>query len=238
MSDKDLVKQLKSLKDIKPNQAWVSSVKIQIIGEQSSPSIFEVFSGVFNQRKLAYASLSLVVFLVSAFGFAQSTVPGDLLFPIKRIAERSQGSLLGSADQSNYNLDLANSRLQELTVIVEEKRTGNIAPAIQEYKDSVSEVTKSLAVNTGSFKDVAVRVKSLQETKTNLETLGVIMVEQSDQINDALASLVKNEIQSLEKTTLNDEQTKTLEQIKRMYDKGGYSGALEMLLMINSGNNN
>ncbi len=235
MVDKDIVKQLKGLKQIKPNQAWVSSVKNQIIGEQSNPSILDVFSGVFNHKRLAFAGFSLVLFLVSAFGLAQSAMPGDLLFPIKKMAERSQGALLSSANQSNFNLDIANNRLQELVTIARENRAGNMAPAIQEYKKSVNEVTKSLASNTGTFEEIAVRIKTLQETKVDLETLGVIMVDPSDQINDALASLVKNEIQDLEKVTLNDNQKDTLEEIKKMCGKGGYSGALEMLLMIKSG---
>lgn len=236
MTDKDIVKQLKGLKQIKPDQAWVSSVKTQIIGAQSSQSILDVFSGVFSYKKLAYASLSLVVFLVSAFGFAQSTVPGDFLFPIKRIAEKSQGALLGSADQSNHNLDIANNRLQELTVIVEENRAGNITPAIQEYKESVSEVTKSLANNTGTFKDIAVRVKSLQVTKTNLETLGVVMVQESDNLNNALAPLVENEIKVLDtlsaSESLTTDQEIRLVEVKSHYKKGEYTAALEKILLI------
>ncbi|MBU2540217.1 hypothetical protein KJ786_03590 [Patescibacteria group bacterium] len=237
MQEKEIISKLHELKQIKPSTNWVVSLKKQLIGEQPKISVFDVLSGMIFQRKLAYATISLVIMVVGVFGFAQYTVPGDLLFPMKKITEQSQSALLSLSDQSNYNLDIVNKRLGELAIIIKENKTNNIAPAVQEVKDGIAQAVKDISNSTNDFTNIATRVQKIQQTKREVETLGVIMLQESNNLNDALASLVENEIKVL--SQLSDSETLTLEQeirlveVKAHYKKGEYMAALEKILLIN-----
>lgn len=236
MQEKEIISKLHELKQIKPSSYWVVSLKKEIIGEQPKVSTFNVLSGMIFQRKLAYATISLVIMVVGVFGFAQYTVPGDLLFPMKKLTEQSQGALLTSADQSNYNLDIVNKRLGELADIIKENKTNNIASAVQEVKDGMTQVAKDMPDNANDFTNIATRVQKIQQTKTEVETLGVIMLQESNELNNSLAPLVENEIKVLSK--LSDSVTLTLEQeirlveVKSHYKKGEYTASLEKILLI------
>ncbi|MBU3934556.1 hypothetical protein KKC00_01160, partial [Patescibacteria group bacterium] len=100
MNDKDLIKTIKGLNQIKPSKDWVVSLKRDIVGERSKTTVFNVLPRSIFHHKLAYATITFSVILVGLFGFAQDTVPGDFLFPVKKIAEKSQGALLSGTEQS------------------------------------------------------------------------------------------------------------------------------------------
>lgn len=237
MNDKQLIAKLQELRQIKPSQNWVVSLKRDIVGESTTRStIFEILPGLFSQKKLAFAAVAVFVVLVGLFGFAQNTAPGDFLFPIKKIAEQSQGALLTGVEQSKYNLEIANRRLEDLANIIESNKTNKIAPAVQEVKETINEIANNLPKNAANFREIAVGVKKIQETKRTVETLGVVMVEESDKLNDALAPLVENEIKVLDKLskaeTLTLEQEIRLVEVKSHYKKGEYTAALEKILLI------
>jgi len=233
MNDKKLIAKLQELRQIKPRKDWVVLLKKEIVGERSRTTVFNVLPRTIFHHKLVYATISVFVILVGLFGFAQNTVPGDLLFPVKKIAEQSQGALLTSMDQSNYNLDIVNKRLGELANIIKENKTGNIAPAVQEIKDGIAQVVKDMPNNANDFTSIATRVQKIQQTKREVETLGVIMLQESNELNNALAPLVENEIKALDQATnLSLEQQARLVEIKSHHEKGEYMAALEKILLI------
>ena len=126
--------------------------------------------------------------------------------------------------------------LNELASIIKENKTGNITPAVQEIKDGIAQVVKDMPNNANDFTSVAARVQKIQQTKREVETLGVIMLEESNDLNNAIAPLVENEIKALSK--LSDSGSLTLEQeirlveVKSHYKKGEYTASLEKILLI------
>src|SRR3989338_5497345 len=117
MREKDLIKQLKGLKEIKPRKDWVLLTKSQILSEPGRE--LETKISVFHW-KLAFAPMISVFIVIGLFGFANSTVPGDFLFPVKKVTEVVQvGLSLTSAEKSEVHLRLANRRLEELSEIAE-----------------------------------------------------------------------------------------------------------------------
>jgi len=241
MNDKQLISKLQELRQIKPSQDWVVSLKREIVGGQPGfgtqiLTVFEVLPRMIFQSKLAYATIACFAILFGTFTFAQNTVPGDLLFSVKKMAEQSQGALLSSANQSNYNLDIVNRRLGELADVIKENKTNNIAPAIQEVKNGIAQTVKDISSNTNDFTSIAVKVQKIQQAKRNVETLGVVMLQESNELNDALAPLVENEIkvltQSSDSGNLNLEQEIRLVEVKSHYKKGEYTAALEKILLI------
>jgi len=242
MTEKELINQLKGLKEIKPRKEWALLLKSEILNAEfkeqtilTKPAskawnILEFLPVINYQRKLAYAFATLIFMIVGIFGFAQYTMPGDLLFPIKRIAEQTQNPL-----------QVAHNRSEDLVQIVKENKTQNLAPAISEYKASIADaaknLTKSLAQNSDkdSIRQVAYEFKKIQDNQKQLQTLGIDIGETKEvkALDDALAVLVQSQITDLENATLADDQQKSLTAAKDLYEQGKYSDALEKILLIN-----
>ena len=237
MNEKQLIEAIRELKEIKPNQEWVSLIKSQILAEQPAVRIIparkistiDVISSAMFQRKMAYALASFVFVIAGMFGFAQYTVPGDLLFSVKKFTE------------TQNSFQVAYNRSAELVQVLKENKTQNIAPAVSEFKASMSGAAKNLVASLTqqnskqSLKDISDEVKKIQENQRQAETLGIDISETDEvkELNSALAVLVQNQIDDLEKATLTEDQQETLVKIKDSFSKAEYSEALEEILLIN-----
>ena len=240
MIEKELIKNLKALNEIKPRKEWALLLKSQILDAEyveqrviSKPaqkawSILEFFPSFNYQKQLAYAFATLALLAVGVFGFAQYTMPGDLLFPIKRITEQTQNPM-----QVAYN------RSEDLVQIVKENKTQNLDSAISEFKasmvDAAKKLTQDLAQNSDndSIKLAIAEVKKIQDNQKQLETLGINIGEAKD-LDNVLALLVQDQIESLDEATLTDKQQEELSDIKDLYSQEKYSEALEKILLINN----
>ena len=255
MEETKLINKLKELQQIKPRKDWAILVKNQILadakpafaesyGVARKESIFgalKFLPALIYQRKLAYAFATLLFVMVGMFGFAQYTMPGDMLFSVKKFTEQSQTAFVSQDNQLKNDLNIASRRLDDLKQVVKDNRMSNIAPAMKEFQASISQATKNLIDNIGqkdsqTVKDIALQIKQIEDGRKELQILGVDFgnVEESNNLNSVLAPLVQREIEDLEKTTLTEEQQTTLDEIKALYADGNYSEALEGILMINN----
>lgn len=237
MTDRDLIKKLQILKDIKPRKDWVVLTKTQILGEQREQ--FSLIEGLrlffqFKLAKPAFASLIAVFVLFGLFNFAQNSLPGDFLYSIKKIVERGQAVFVSEIDKPQASLELANKRLEELTKIAETNQVKKLAPAINEFQASISEAAKSLSRMEATSSD-SVAIKKMVEGTKELEgkiqevkSLGVVVGEEElNQLQEVSNRLeVKLLISDLEKRTLTEEQEEILNQMKEMAAEGKYSEAL------------
>lgn len=255
ITQKQLIEQLRMLKEIKPRQEWASLLKSQILAEKpafaesfglrndevslrpdevgeakkaKSVSIMDVLASIFYQRQTAYAFATLAILVIGVLGFAKYTMPGDALFPIKKIAEQSQASLLG---QTTLSKDVAslNSRVNDLAQVAKEGKTNNIPSAIDEIKINASELAKNLKdnpANSQTLKDIANTLKVLADVPgTDLS--------QIQDVQDLYQAVASGQIADLQKTTLTDEQKTTLTKAEDLYSQEKYSDALEQILLIN-----
>jgi hypothetical protein len=163
------------------------------------------------------------------------------LFSIKKLTEQSQTAFVSQENQLKDNFETANKRLDDLTQVVKNNEMQNIAPAIREFQASISEATKNLIGSIGqkdsqSIKDIAFQIKKIEDNKKQLQTYGVDLgaTQESKDLNNALAPLVQQEINDLEKTTLTEDQQKIIQAVKGLYADGKYSDALEGILTINN----
>jgi len=242
-TEKELILKLQTLKDIKPRQDWVVFAKREILGGNKitiKASYKEKFLGVLDflpaltyQRKLTYAFATLLLIMVGTLGFAQYTMPGDLLFSVKKVTEQSQAALSG---QTNLKQNMANlnNRINDLAQVAKEGRTVNIPSAIDEVRQSASKVAESLkgslTKDPQSVRELANEVQKIKQLRTLTDLTDTPEIKS---LNDALAVLVQNEITDLEKTSLTEYQLETLKGIKDLYDEGDYVAALEKILTIN-----
>lgn len=246
MNKLELSDTIKQLKEIKPRREWVSLLRSEILtpAENRQPiaqndifiaerrtRIWDMVSDVMSHRRFAYASATFVFMVVAFLGFARYTMPGDVLYPIKKVAEQ----------QIQTPLKIAYNRSEELMAIVKENKTQNLEPAITEYRASISDAVKNLTdalavdSNKEAVAQVIAEVKKIQENQQQLETLGVNVGggEEMSQLNTMLASIVETQIADLEKLTLTEPQQEVLKQAKELYEEESYSDALEKILEIN-----
>lgn len=250
-TEKQIISKLQELRQIKPSQDWVVFTKEQVFGpsvaearkEKTRPEfsfisfIKEIQKGerfVFR-HKPAFAFALSVLILIGVFGFAQNSVPGDSLFPLKKIAEKGTAVFVSEKDQAKHSFELANKRLDDLTKIAEENEVKNLAPAINEYQKSVSKAAESLATME-SVKEIVKEVKKLEKNEEKVKSLG-IEIGESEEMHSALAKIVEMEINDLEEKTLFEEKQEILAEVKQDYEAGNYSQALEKILLLINNNN-
>ena len=243
LNDKELISKLRQLRDIKPRQEWVFLAKQKILNSEEKTQSFsfgDIIAGVkiILQHKYALSSVMTLAILLGMFGFAQNSLPGDLLFPVRKITEQTQSALTSQEAQPKRSFEIANKRLEDLEKIAQQNTTKNLASAINEYQASVSEAAKNLASkvsanNKEEVKQIVQEVKKLEERVKQVKALGVELGESSNELENALAEMVQEEINSLEGKLLTDGQKGIFDDAKKDYEAGNYSEALEEILTIN-----
>jgi len=245
MNDKNLVRKLQLLKEIKPRKDWVVLTKSQILGEE--PTLVEqvsTFIRISFQYKPAYkrAFIGLVslILLIGTFAFAKNALPGDPLYVLKRLTEKGQAVFVSEEKLPRYNLEIANKRLEELSQIAQTNQVRKLAPALNEFQSSVSEAAENLAKIKEpkkaheAAKAIVLEIKKLKENQEKIKTLGVVIGD-GKEIEDAMcpiveSSIVEREIEALGELTV--EQEELLEQAEEYLEEGECSSALEALEII------
>ena len=235
MNDKELINQIQLLTQIKPRQDWVASVKTQILQDEIQPnvSVTQVFSRMFLQLRPAFVSLVVLVVIVGTFGIVQDSLPGDLLYSVKKVAEQGQAKFLVSEqDIVHYKLEMANKRLVELTKIAEVNQVKKLAPAIAEFQANVAEAADNLIkAKDFNIKEIVADTQKLEENKAKIEALGIVIGETKD-FDSAMKQLVERELESIEEQVLGESQDQALIKIRQDYEAGNYSQALEGILFL------
>lgn len=229
MEEKQLISKIRELRQIRPNRDWVVLTKSKILGIEAKPQPF-----FFSILKPVSAGLIFVFILFGLFGFSQNSLPGDPLYPIKKISEKSQAVLVSETDKPKVSLELANKRLEELTKIAQTNQVKKLAPAIKEVENSVSKVTKNLVKSEKVDKETIDKIVNLKIKLENVEkTLATKIGDEKDEqtIESWMKEQVEMLIEDLEKRTLTDEQKEILAQMKELVEKGKYSEALELYLI-------
>lgn len=234
MTEAELIKNIKGLRAIKPNQEWVFLTKRRIIGneEERSGMVYRL-SDYF--RFLTYKPVIAAVSVIACFGLifgtftaAQNSLPGDFLFPVKKIAEKGQRLFISKDKLAQYQFDQTNKRLNEVVIIAKSNQVQKISSAINELK----EVTKNLkAVKDGVKAEETEKV--LVNKDEAVKALG-IMVADNEELNSAVKILVEREIKDLDNRTMTDGQAKLLESAKQNFSVGEYIEALEEIWLISN----
>lgn len=240
MTEAELIKSIKGLNQIKPNQEWVFSVRNRIIGESPYMASVKVNMGYrlldyvrFLTYKPALATIACLGILITTVAFAKDSVPGDLLFPVKKIVERSQSIFISKDKLAQYQLQETEKRLDDLAKIAEQNQTKKIASGMNEFKSSLVQAAKNIKSGTIS-KEIIDQAKQIAEKKAEVEkTLGVI-VGDSDDLDNAIRDLVNREITDLEKRTMTEIQTAFLNSAKEAIESGDYNQALEDVWLISN----
>ena len=249
MKQNQLVRQLKSLRELKPSDNWVSFTKERIFAAEPEPmglregllSFFPLF-----RYKLALAPIISVLVLIGLFGFTQNTVPGDFLFSVKKATETAQITFSSGVEKPKTQLKLANKRLEELGRIAENNQVRNLPPAIKEFQSNIAQAVKDLAafdVNVTSSDPLAIREiiaesQKLAENKDKVEQVLGAIIGDTGELENAITQMEKQVaaylIADLEKSTLSEKDAQLLIQAKDDFTSGNYATSLEKIWVLSN----
>lgn len=229
MTEKDLlITKIQELRQIKPSQTWVSSTKSQILGKDEPKFSFSPYF------KPAFAGLAAVFIIVGMFSFGQSSLPGDILYPLKKTVEKGRSFFVSSDEKPTFQLELANARLEDLI----KAPVKNLAPTISEFEANIFEASKNLVkfdVTTSTpavIQQLAQETKKLDDNKQKVESLGVVIGDEGIQgLDNTLKKVVAILIKDLETRSLTEEKEQILKEMKAFSENEKYSEALVLYLI-------
>jgi hypothetical protein len=193
MQEKDLIKKLQELKEIKPDQDWAFWLKSNILQTEpdnlyNKPRVkLAVFSFVSKYQKIAIPSL-MAFFLVFSFAFAQTSLPGSVLYPIKTLTQNTKIYLASENTKPVVRLEVAKARMEDLSKVENHKKEIiAIAKKIGKDLEIVPEEIKKI-----SKKQVALNIsKDIQERSKDLKTM-VERISLEDKEREELNKSVEN----------------------------------------------
>jgi len=249
MKQSQLVRQLKSLRELKPSDNWVAFTKERIFAgepEQSGIragllSFFPVF-----RYKLALAPVISVLVLIGLFGFTQNTIPGDFLFSVKKMTETAQVTFSSGVEKPKTQLKLANKRLEELSRIAESNQVANLDPTIKEFQSNILQATKDLAafdINVTSsdplvIKELIAETQKLTQNKEKVESVLGAIIGDTGELDNAISQIEKQTaaylIADLERRTLSESDAQLLNQARDDFSAGNFATSLEKIWILSN----
>jgi len=250
METQEFLAKIKVLRNIKPRQEWVSSLKRELFAEKPNSSFSQVLevlkSGaeflLFRYRGAFITTLTIMIFS-AVVALAQNSLPGDFLYPVKQLSEKTVLLVLPSKEKTKAELEIAQKRLEELETVAKNNQVQKLAPAVKEYKQALSSVARKLAQDSTKVKErdlartVVEKTEKLLEKENEVAQTLATEIGVKDLANAAIPyyeSLAKELLEDLKAVTLNDAQKAVLEEAQQAIDKGDYQTALEKLLSVNS----
>ncbi len=237
MDEKETIKLLQELKAIKPRKEWVFLSKKRILGPDFEPktsSLMDVFS--FFGQKWILAPISAVLLLIGAFAISQSSLPGDALYPMKRMSETLNSYLASQEDRSMARLESADKRIDELQKIAETNQAKKLSAALNEIESSKRAVKKEAAGLKTMTQEDANRVakemalKMVEINQKESQVLAGLGIEQKKAVDPAEKEIAEILIQEAENSELAESQALALENAKQAFSQTDYQRALEEIL--------
>lgn len=222
MEERDIIRNLRKLKEIKPEKNWVFFTKERILGKTTS-----YFS---LSQPLTMGVFSLLIFL-GLFGFSQKSLPGEPLYYIKKAGEKIEAMVLSAEEKPLVNLEIATKRLEELSEVVKRNDAKKLVSAISEVQNSVSEATKTLGKTKKIDKEIIQKVLEITKKQTEVEEALGTKISPEEEENPAKIT-AQYLISDLENRTLTEKQQEILAKAKDYFENEDYTNALEQLWLL------
>lgn len=237
MLQEKMLNKIKNLSEIRPNENWASSLRQEILDSTPAPTLTESF--LMSIRKPAMVLAPTFVLLFGLFISAQNTIPGDPLFVVKRTIENSNALFLSKEKKAEYNLHLANKRLEELSIVSTKNEVERLNSTLEELKNAKKKIEAEFAKQVKEYpQEKAIEIakvtsNSLTEIEEKeiiyLETLGARAGSNEESSNKVIAEFMLNVMKEKE---LNEEDSKLLIEAEEYYQNKEYSLTLRKLWQI------
>jgi len=191
MDDKEFFQKIESFKQIKPDQDWANWLKANILQRKpqnvlgGKPRVkLAVFSFVSKYQKVMVSSL-LAFFFVFSFAFSQTTLPGNVLYPIKTLTQNAKIYFASENTKPVVRLEVAKARMEDLSKVENhEKEISAIAKNIGKDLEIVPQEIKKI-----NEKQVALNVsKDVQERSKDLKIMAdkISLGENEEEFNKSV----------------------------------------------------
>ncbi len=222
--DKNTINKIKLLKSIQPSREWsiqtrdilLSQIRAQGQAKMTKPSlvagafaytsstfstVYQYSIGLLFERPLALAgTLSVfVVSIVGTFFYAQTSMPGDALYSMKRTTEGFQTAFVSPDDRPQFEIELADRRIGEIQTVSENKGTSQ-----EEKAKNVSDLIDTASQNFANVK------RSMEDTKS--VSTPKKMVEIAKLVQTKTTQYEKTLVQLQAQSTASDQQKDILTQ--------------------------
>lgn len=243
-----LIKQLESLKQVKPNSNWVALSKGNILSKQfETQGVTSTFASIFSTIGHAFETPRILApvlasLIVSVFGVAlitaqsENAVPGENLYSLKQAVENIQMSFLSPSDMAVAKVGQLDKRLAELDKITKasENQGKKLVAGIAEAQKALSVASKELSKLPETQKaeligSIVSKIEKIEKT-----TNAAIMENNSEDYQAFYKFLALSEIKDLEanEKNLTETQQALLIQARESFDLGKYIEAVETIYKI------
>ena len=254
MGEKELIKKLSHLKQIKPGEEWVVLARQRLFEQEAQyiPSplhkwrFWDMLQGIgrFIEFVVRYSKrpaivIPLLAFLVAGGAIgkgALESLPGDALYPLRTAAEQVSLRLSAVEERPFLEFDLAQQRLSDLKIVAERNSLKNLPAAIQEFEANALKVSEGFLQIVENQPKKALQasrqIVQLQKEKSEVEQiLGTKIGEEQEEeiVKDAMRTLVEYEVAYLETRSLSEEQEQLFEDVKISIEEEDYITALEII---------
>jgi len=151
MEDKEIIEKIKELKAIKPTKEWVFWLKSNILEKEEQERLvrkpqFKLAGWSFVSRYAKVLAPSLLaIFLVFSFVYAQFTLPGNVFYPLKTLAQNIRIYLAPANQRPVVRLEIAKARLLDLMRVENhQKAVTLVAQKTRENLNNIPEDIKSI----------------------------------------------------------------------------------------------
>jgi hypothetical protein len=223
MTEQELIQKIKELKKIEPTQEWLDLTRHELISRvalSDTPSLREGRDPKWQPLnwlrgpQLQPVALGICLLLIFAVGpwltlkASQASLPGDVLYSVKRASESIQATVASNDSKAQLQVEFAGRRLGELTKITgdsftSEEKTEKVKEVVNNLKDNLAEASvyaaeaskekaMVMAKKTKSIKEELDKTKEevSLEVQNELAEAGEVIEEINQQI---LAVLVKSQ---------------------------------------------
>lgn len=178
MTERELINKIRELKQARPSDDWLFSARHSLInrirlseGAKSDIGNSLSFWGWIKQYQTLALMTCLVVNIIAGPWLlaeaSRSSLPGEMLYSIKKIGENLQIKVSSNEDKSQLQVEFANRRLEELNKIAErlalaskETETEQTKQVINDFKNSLAGAKEYLNNTVSKEKAVVVAKKA------------------------------------------------------------------------------
>ena len=247
ITDKKLIENLEQLDYIKPDANWVLLAEQKILDCEPAKQL-NWFSLNFIAKpafSLAFSAFSFISIAGGAsFALAQSALPGDLLYPLKKVSQNVRMAFVSEQEQPAARLELAKSNLEDLSKITsQEKNQGQkLAASIAEAQKTLADASKSLKQASAADKQATAQQIVGQLESLKIQQKAIEQIIKTDIINDVQKSdlaestvayyklYLDNQIEQLENSSLTEAQAVLLLDAKKALADGEVEKALSIVV--------
>lgn len=162
MTEKELLSQLKNLKEIKPDESWKKQSRDILLSQISSHEIpAAVESDIYflahikNFFRQPVAVVVVVLFFLAGGGFAsvaasKNTKPGDSLYIAKKISEKAKLAIAFSSEKkAQLSIEFAGNRAKEIAQVIadddtNESKAEKVGRLAEDFKKEIASAKTSL----------------------------------------------------------------------------------------------